>query len=562
MKKYFWIIILAGITIHLSGQTGNRELRERIFLQTDKQTFLSGELIQMKLVTVNTEGIPIIFSKVAYAELVEDTTGRVQIAIALTNGIGEGIMQLPADLPTGNYRLIAYTQFMRNEGLEVFFEKKLGIVNTFQSGYYPEHPEKQDENENPFRDSNSGNIILHPDKSTYKKREHGELILSGLPEHIHTLSVSVAGMDLILSDKNSVSTWHRYQIPKPAGLSGEFPPEYEGPVITGQIMDNQTEKAVNDIEPLTTGLSFPGDGIRFYTGQNSKDGIVRFFTSGNTGMNNIATIVYNTNDRYRVDILSPFVTRFAPKALPRLYIDSACYYPLLARSVALQATRFLLDDPFEKCSTTNPAFKLQPTNSYLLDEYTRFTSMREVFIEFIKGARFRRNDGKWELSAVVRNDADSYYGTNTLVLMDGAPVSSHDLVYNYDPLLVEQINIYNYPCNFGETVFDGIIEIKTYRSMYQDLNYDRSTQIIPYESPQSFEKIPVPDYAVEKNRNSRTPDSRHTLLWEPDVKTDGKPVIRIPFGTSDLAGEYQITVEGITKDGKIIYASSFFMVEP
>lgn len=55
----------------------------------------------------------------------------VQARLVLEKGVGDGCLQLPSTLPTGNYRLVAYTRYMRNEGEEVFFEKPLAVVNTF-----------------------------------------------------------------------------------------------------------------------------------------------------------------------------------------------------------------------------------------------------------------------------------------------------------------------------------------------------------------------------------------------------------------------------------------------
>ena len=127
--------------------------------------------------------------------------------------------------------------------------------------------------------------------------------------------------------------------------------------------------------------------------------------------------------------------------MPVLHIDSACYDQLLELSVALQALHYFLSDSLENQNKSEPFSQMKPTNSYPLDEYTRFTTMREVFIEFIANARFRRRDGNRELSVDIRNGDNSYYGTNPLVFLDGAPISNHELIYNYDPLLVEYINI-------------------------------------------------------------------------------------------------------------------------
>ena len=561
MKQFFLTLLLAGTMIPLFGQAGNNDLRERVYVQTDKQLYLAGEWIQMKIMTVDLKQIPLVFSKVAYAELVDDTIALVQIKVALSNGTGDGMMQLPADIPTGFYRLIAYTQYMRNEGSEVFCEKEVAIVNTFLSGYYPDETGVTIE-DNPSAGKSYDTLTVQPDKTTYSTREHGTLIITGLPDHIHSLSVVIAGKDPIPADETShITSLKSRRVPSTV-FSGTFLPEYEGHIITGKIIDNQTGKTVNSNFPIIAGLSFPGKEIRFFMGQPAENGDIRFFTSGISGSKTIATVLYNANDLYRLDIVSPFVTRYNPKPMPKLHIDPACYQQLLERSVALQVTHYYLDDPAEKYNASAPAFKLNPTNSYLLDEYTRFTTMRDVFIEFINMARFRRINGKWQLSAGIKQQGNNInYGDVPLVLLDGAPVSDHELIYRYDPLLVECIRIYNTNCIFGGHLFEGIIEFQTYRGQIQDMDFDRSTQIIPYEGPQSFQKTSPPDYTVNENRRNRTPDSRHTLLWAPDVQTEGKTSLRLPFDTSDLTGDFQVTVEGLTKTGEVIFVTALFIVE-
>jgi len=144
-------------------------------------------------------------------------------------------------------------------------------------------------------------------------------------------------------------------------------------------------------------------------------------------------------------------------------------------------------------------------------------------------------------------------------LIDGVPITDHDIIYNYDPLAVERINIYYGPCSLGGFRFDGVVELITYRRLHADINLPKSTQILTYEGPQLPYLLNTTDYTEKSSRNW-TPDCRHTLLWNPDVRTNGETSIRLPFNTSDLRGEFQATVEGITKDGEIIYATSLLKV--
>jgi hypothetical protein len=86
------------------------------------------------------------------------------------------------------------------------------------------------------------------------------------------------------------------------------------------------------------------------------------------------------------------------------------------------------------------------------------------------------------------------------------------------------------------------------------------SQLFDYECPQLPALFEQPDYSSEATKNSRNPDFRHTLYWNPFVKfTKGQPV-NLSFYTSDLSGEFKITVDGVTTDGKTIHGETYFLV--
>ena len=214
-------------------------------------------------------------------------------------------------------------------------------------------------------------------RSVYKTREHGELTLTGLPENIHTLSVSIAGKDFIPVAESNILL-QKNQAKKQLPYSGKFIPEYEGHIVTGKIIDNQSEKYVSDDVLSVPGLTFPGDGIRFFAGQKAKDGEVLFFTSGISGMKEIASTVFHSGERYRVDILSPFEQQHISKQMPKLQVDSAYYDQLLARSVALQVMHYFSRNSDADQNISESFFKTKPNWSFILDEYTRFTDRKSV----------------------------------------------------------------------------------------------------------------------------------------------------------------------------------------
>ena len=76
-------------------------------------------------------------------------------------------MELPVTLPTGYYRLVAYTRYMQNEGEDIFFEKKISVVNPYQ----PQETRTQPETENhsfkqPNRIKSTHIITVSTDKAS------------------------------------------------------------------------------------------------------------------------------------------------------------------------------------------------------------------------------------------------------------------------------------------------------------------------------------------------------------------------------------------------------------
>lgn len=556
MKIYtilFLSFLLAAKSVIVSAEN---DLRERIYLQTDKQTYLAGELLWVKLYLTDADGIPDSFSKIGYIELVDETTAQVQVKVEITDGTGTCCLELPATLPTGYYQLIAYTRQMKNEGENVFFNKTVSIINTFRA----DNNIKTDtllETVSPSLLEN--NIVVFTDKENYKSRSKSHVQIKEIPENMHSLCISITGKDLITESFN-INQWkkHLSSIPRHP-VRTEFIPEYEGHIISGKIVNAATEAPIGNNEKMNSFVGFIGDQIRLFNGKIGNNGDVQFITKRISGPKELSSSVLSSfENKYRVNIVSPFFTH-QEKQLPTFTINPKWQDQLLQRSVGLQALYAYATDSLNLVDTTFAHFQWKPDRSYILDEYTRFTRMDEVIIEFIPSLRFRRIDNKRILSVLIDESASFAIG-NSLVLLDGIPIFDHEIIFKYDPLLVYKIDVYKNRFDFGDQFFDGMVFFTTYKHDYPTLKVDEQTQIFDYEGTQVHRYFYTPSYLHEEKNKQRIPDFRHTLLWEPHIKTGGATDIQIPFVTSDLTGDFQVIVEGITKDGKIIYGSSFFNV--
>jgi hypothetical protein len=184
--------------------------------------------------------------------------------------------------------------------------------------------------------------------------------------------------------------------------------------------------------------------------------------------------------------------------------------------------------------------------------------MEEIFIEFISSARIRRTNEGNRFS--MTNENSFNYSTDILVLLDNIPVADHQLMINYNPLLVKTIDLHFGQYVFGGHLFDGIIAFYTYKNEYQGITFGENTQIFDYEGTQPYRYFYTPNYN-DTSVSTPLPDFRHTLLWEPFIQSNKQNELIIPFTTSDLPGRYVITIEGIGENGTIIQAKHSFLVE-
>ena len=82
-----------------------------------------------------------------------------------------------------------------------------------------------------------------------------------------------------------------------------------------------------------------------------------------------------------------------------------------------------------------------------------------------------------------------------------------------------------------------------------------------FEAPQPDYGFTWPDYSDALRKESRIPDYRNTLYWNPDVRTDVNGRAELEFYTSDEAGDYILLVEGYTSDGHRGSATLLFSVK-
>lgn len=139
------------------------------------------------------------------------------------------------------------------------------------------------------------------------------------------------------------------------------------------------------------------------------------------------------------------------------------------------------------------------------------------------------------------------------VVVDGMAItgSAREALNTINPNDIASIEIYKGGSSamFGVRGANGVIAITTKRG---EVNSVTGKAIEKYlvKSYSLVKEYYTPNYA-EKLPQHIKPDHRNTIFWKPILKTNANGETVFEFYNSDDTGNYQIIVEGMTKDGKI-----------
>jgi hypothetical protein len=149
MKIIVAVAVLLNMLVVLPGKTqaqqtaGNIEQTgeskptslsaEKIYIHTDKEEYLAGEMLWLKTYLVNGASLkPVTYNSVVYTEVL-DSKGRsvLQGKILTGKNEGDGCFYLPTNLVTGSYTVLAYTTAIKKNDIKFYFRKRIRIINTF-----------------------------------------------------------------------------------------------------------------------------------------------------------------------------------------------------------------------------------------------------------------------------------------------------------------------------------------------------------------------------------------------------------------------------------------------
>jgi len=330
-------------------------------------------------------------------------------------------------------------------------------------------------------------------------------------------------------------------------ISTPFLPEYRNHFITGKIADAAGEPALG----IMTYMASPGKVINVYGSRSSTSG--EFFYEVKDFYGDRKVIV-QTNTRqdstYQLTVNSPFSNHYSAHRNSLFQLSPSLEKQLLSRSISMQLQNIYFREESNrqtKITVDSIPFYGKPDESYRLDDFTRFPIMEEVMREYVPGVLVRKRKDGFHFM-VLDNVNKSVFREDPMILLDGVPVFNVDKIMEFDPLKVKRLDVVDRQYYLGALVFPGIVSYATYYGDLRDFPIDSRALVINYEGLQLHREFYSPKYENQKERESRVPDHRTSLYWNPDIITN-RDQQSIEFYTSDVTGNYEAVIEGLSNDG-------------
>lgn len=532
--------------------TAASQAPERILLNTDKQWYYPGESIWLSINTFNACSNRLMqLSAVAYVEMVAaDGKAVLRSKIKIDDAMGIGELHVGNNIATGVYSLVAYTNWMKNQGQRSFARKPLYVVNPARTGTMNVKYSVVDEQPNYIQA-----FPLSSDKHLYEKREQVTLKFS-------TGSASRVSVSVFKTNALEKGIQHLYlsEIDDPCGavISGpaNFYYENEGQVISGKVTDKQTKLPVKGVRYYMSTVGFPE---MFSTATSDSAGTIRFLAGDLAGKNELILLPQMASDHYNIELMSPYMDSVESSLKSGDEDVFVKYGEVINESIVDAQVQNIFSREARMPHSSDSGkvvFYARPDAYYRMSDYVHFNSVEEILREIVTMVNVRKRGGK--LFPVVLNlYSKKPYRNPPLILVNGVPVLNVDEFMNMNTDDIYSIGVKARSYYAGNAVFYGILDVRL-NGAYTML--PKHAQIVDFQGVQSKVAFSVPDYTNNEKRADRTPDFRSTLYWNPKVETiSGDGVIR--FFTSDIGGEYVVVAQAVSRDGHVTASKTSIQVK-
>jgi hypothetical protein len=566
MKKIILFALISICSVNGWAQTNlnskdaktlDSSINESIYLHINNPTILVGESIFYKVYCLNTINHTYsTISKIAYVEIFDaNGTSISKQKLLLKDGVAQGDIFIPTSANSGAYKLIGYTNWMMNFSESNMFETDITIINPFQSKIvipqFSTTPLVKNEN----------GLQINLNKKIYNLREEVKLSINSTIKKTDKGNYSLSVRKINDSIENQVISAVRFlsnlKNTKSLNLNVTTLPEVRGEVISGKITALDVN---NTIENKTISLSITGKSFQFKLTNTNKNGEFIFILDELPNKANVTLqVADDSRKNYTIEVTNRTIDYSKFQFKPTQEVSKELKKIIEKRSIANQIENayFSIKKDTIKDQPSNKAFYFPLEKTISLDDYTRFSTLKETIIEILPNTFFKEKNGIYTINLrdKLSNGVDSGY---TLVLVDGLLIQDVKELFEYNTKNIDKVEYITEKYVYGSKIFNGLINFITKEFNYELKETGDFILKTEIQRPLATKYYYKQNYS-DISKFERIPDYRYQLLWNPSIDLEnGK---EISFFTSDIKGKFEINIEGFSEDGKPVSSKEYIEVK-
>lgn len=552
----------------------NHAYRESVDLHVGRTIYNAGESIWYKAYAISNQQE--LFSQPLYVELVNEADKHIlgQI-LKIENGSASSGIRIPDTLSSGQYRVVAYTNWMRNFSTEYFASFPLVIYNQYdeESNEFLKVPSIYEASST----SQSSSLSL-PEFRPGNKIEIpiNKLLVSETDLVSASLSVfkqspdmrpELDSVDDSLSLRKSEAELVVFSSPEksfaPESPSNfEFPVEDIGILYSGRLINPENNSPISNVDVR---MALEDSLAVMMASKTDSEGKFAFLIEGK-GQNVAYLNLYMRESRLSGNYQILLDEKFHyVKGATQANSQTEFVHADLNDYLQDEAERVIIQRAFDRLDNTHEipdSGTIKKWHFYGVaqidvypDIYFDLPNFEEISREILPRVRYHKTKHGCELS--VTHIENGIRSDKPILLIDGIPAESYCFVYPLQSKDIEHIEVLSGMRISGNLEYNGLVSIFT-TSEYKLAKGKEASQsaylVNGYQSGVSFERNP----AKRDDRLTRhTPDFQNLLYWNPMLNSGSIA----EFYTSDENASYVIDLKGVTSEGEKIHTQMEFSVK-
>jgi hypothetical protein len=333
--------------------------------------------------------------------------------------------------------------------------------------------------------------------------------------------------------------------------------ENNGFLVSGTVQNSEGKEQPNTL--IT--LSVPGESPHFDYYYTNKNGDFHFFLKEALGSANVVLqpvseqnidyqISLEQNTVHRIDnlILQTKTLQIEELNFIESFLNGNYIHKIFHPLLTVPQLGFEMPARFKIPFYGDPSFRIFP------DEFFDLPNFQEISRELLSGVQYRVKDGQ-VVFRMLNDNQDRFFENEPLRLLNGIPVFKNSLLAELQSTDIKYIDVVQEERIFGDLIFMGVLAVT--------LNNQSNSWLVQQPNVFQFKVNGLQEKVNSSLSNFKPqpqnlPDVRNVFLWENKNYFSNST---FDFQLSDLKGQVEITVEGITKNNEVFRASKLIEVK-